>query len=78
MTKMSATSECYKAGAKACVDGHHGATNPHPPESAQAGMWDAGYLDRQKLHAYRDADLSRKRAMRNLDCIGPVHASEDP
>ncbi|WP_454858155.1 hypothetical protein [Rhizobium binxianense] len=75
---MAANTEYYKAGAKACIDGEHGATNPHPPESAQAAMWDAGYLDRQKLHAYRDANLSRRGAMRNLNRVGPVRASDNP
>jgi hypothetical protein len=59
--------ECYKAGAKAYCDGEGGITNPHPPESAEAGTWDDGYLDRQKLNANRDGDLSRKRAIRRLN-----------
>ncbi|WP_454850489.1 hypothetical protein [Rhizobium binxianense] len=65
--KISANIECYKAGAKACGAGKGGATNPHPSESTQAKIWDAGYLDQQKRHAYQNRDLSRKRAKLHIN-----------
>lgn len=76
MTETAATSECYKAGAKACGDGHSDAKNPHVRESDEAKMWDDGYLDKQRQHAYRDADLSRKRSMRKFKSITPIGVSE--
>lgn len=68
--KVQANIESYKAGAKAVGDAGQGkATNPHPPQTARARSWDNGYLDRQKLHANRDGDLSRKRATLHLPKI---------
>jgi hypothetical protein len=70
MKNAPANSESYKAGAKACGDAvQQKATNPHPPQTARARTWDNGYLDRQKLNANRDGDLSRKRATLHLPKI---------
>ena len=67
MTDIPANIESYKAGGKALENAGQGkATNPHPPQTARARAWDNGYLDRQKLHANRDGDLSQKRATLRL------------
>lgn len=70
MKKAPANMASYKAGAKAQENTRQQkATNPHLPHSAESHTWEHGYLDRQKLQANRNGDLSRRRATLHLPKI---------